>query len=49
MSCKPILRDVPQQTQSDTSEPTRHLLPNGEHGFRPGQRRHRALEAWRAA
>ena len=30
MGCKPILRDVPQQTQSDTSEPARHFLPNGE-------------------
>ena len=30
MSCTPILRDVPQQTQSDTSGTTRHLLPNGE-------------------
>ncbi len=30
MSCRPILRDVPQQTQSDTSGTTRHLLPNGE-------------------
>ena len=30
MSCTPILRDVAQQTQSDTSGTTRHLLPNGE-------------------
>ena len=30
MSCRPILRDVSQQTQSDTSETTQHFLPNGE-------------------
>ena len=30
MSCRPILRDVPQQTQSDTSGATQHFLPNGE-------------------
>jgi len=30
MSCRPTLRDVPQQTQSDTSGATRHFLPNGE-------------------
>ena len=30
MSCRPILRDVPQQTQSETSGTTRHFLPNGE-------------------
>ena len=33
MSCRPILRDVPQQTQSDISQTTQHLLPNG--GPRP--------------
>ena len=30
MSCRPILRDVPQQTRSDTSGTTKHFLPNGE-------------------
>ena len=30
MSCRPILRDVPQQTRSDTSGTTQHFLPNGE-------------------
>ena len=30
MSCRPILRDVPQQTRSDTSGATQHFLPNGE-------------------
>ena len=67
MSCRPILRDVPQQTQSDTSETTgiccrtasarpadvemARVLKTapGQHRFGPGQRRHRPLEAWRAA
>ena len=30
MSCKPILRDVSQQTQLHTSEASQHLLPNGK-------------------
>ena len=30
MSCMPIPRDPLQQTQSDTSGPTRHVLPSGE-------------------
>ena len=30
MSCMPIPRDPLQQTQSDTSGPTRHVLPGGE-------------------
>jgi AraC family transcriptional regulator len=30
MSCKPILRDLPQQTRSDTAGMTRHGLPSGE-------------------
>ena len=30
MSCSPIPRDVPQQTQSDTSKAPPRFLPNGE-------------------
>jgi AraC family transcriptional regulator len=30
MSCRPIPRDVSQQTESDTSATSRHFLPNGD-------------------